>query len=166
MPTLRSCLETEAVNGVAGPAPRISFSLRDWLLAMPDMAQLERELMSRHPESWVRHHLASFPREYFQVFEGPELSRHLELLQGLSDDRPVAIHAESEAGGVWKVVVVGYDAFQFLSTLCTLLAVRGLSILEGRVFTSQPPPPEPTTPAPRRAAAAKACPADCPDGGT
>ena len=41
--------------------------------------------------------------------------------------------------GEWWVDVVGYDAFQFLSTLSTLLAVRGLSIVEGRVFTSQPP---------------------------
>lgn len=132
---------------------------------MPDMAQLERELMSRHPESWVRYHLASFPHEYFQVFERPELSRHLELLQGLSDDRPVAIDAESEPGGVWKVVVVGYDAFQFLSTLCTLLAVRGLSILEGRVFTSQPPPPEPTTPAQRRATPPRRVPRTAPTAG-
>ena len=33
------------------------------------MAQLERELMSRHPEPWVRHLLASFPSDYFQEFE-------------------------------------------------------------------------------------------------
>ena len=117
---------------------------------MPDLARLERELMSGHPEPWVRHHLASFPGDFFDVFRGPELSRHLELMQGLSDERPVAVHARPDGGGVWRVDVVGYDAFQFLSTLCTLFAVRGLSILEGRVFTSKPPPPEAPAPAPRR----------------
>ena len=114
------------------------------------MAQLERELMSRHPGPWVHHFLVSFPRDYFQAFDSRELSRHLDLLQGLCDDRPVAIRAESEAGGVWRVDVVGYDAFQFLSTLCTLFAVGGLAILEGRVFTSQPPPPDAAAPPPRR----------------
>src|SRR5262249_17123226 len=44
----------------------------------------------------------------------------------------------------WWVEVVGYDAFQFLSTVCNLLAVMGLAIVEGRVFTSQPPPREPS----------------------
>ena len=111
---------------------------------MADMEQLERELLARHPERWVRHHLASFPADYFRVFDSAEVSRHLEAMLTLTDDRPVHVRAESECGGVWRVDVVGYDAFQFLSTVCTLLAVSGLTILDGRVFTSQPPPPEPT----------------------
>jgi hypothetical protein len=77
------------------------------------------------------------------------VSRHLEAMRTLTDDRPVHVRAESECGGVWRVDVVGYDAFQFLSTVCTLLAVSGLSILDGRVFTSQPPPSEPTAPVSR-----------------
>ena len=117
---------------------------------MADMEQLERELLARHPERWVRHHLASFPADYFRVFDSTEVSRHLEAMLTLTDDRPVHVRAESECGGVWRVDVVGYDAFQFLSTVCTLLAVSGLSILDGRVFTSQPPPSEPTAPVSRR----------------
>ncbi len=112
---------------------------------MADMEQLERELLARHPERWVRHHLASFPADYFRVFDSAEVSRHLEAMRTLTDDRPVHVRAESECGGVWRVDVVGYDAFQFLSTVCTLLAVSGLSILDGRVFTSQPPPSAPTS---------------------
>ena len=98
---------------------------------MADMEQLERELSVRHPERWVRHHLASFPADYFRVFDSTEVSRHLEAMLTLTDDRPVHVRAESESGGVWRVDVVGYDAFQFLSTVCTLLAVSGLSILMG-----------------------------------
>jgi glutamate-ammonia-ligase adenylyltransferase len=106
---------------------------------MPEMAELESELMGRHPERWVHHFLASFPDTYFQSFDGAAVSRHLEAMRSLTDDRPVRVHVEPDSDGGWRVDVVGYDAFQFLSTLCTLLAVRGLSIREGRVFTSHPP---------------------------
>ena len=128
----------------------LSFCLKSWLLAITDMEQLVRELLVHHPERWVRHHLASFPADYFRVFDSTEVSRHLEAMLTLTDDRPVHVWAESECGGVWRVDVVGYDAFQFLSTVCTLLAVSGLSILDGWVFTSQAPPPDPTSSVPRR----------------
>jgi [glutamine synthetase] adenylyltransferase / [glutamine synthetase]-adenylyl-L-tyrosine phosphorylase len=122
---------------------------------MADMEQLARDLLVHHPERWVRHHMASFPADYFRVFDSSEVSRHLEAMLTLTDDRPVHVRAESESGGVWRVDVVGYDAFQFLSTVCTMLAVSGLSILDGRVFTSQPPPPDPLASFSRRIASLK-----------
>jgi glutamate-ammonia-ligase adenylyltransferase len=67
----------------------------------------------------------------------------------VSDQQPVHVRAIPEDEGIWNIEVVGYDAFQFLSTLCMLLAVRGLVILEGWVYTSQVPP-EPVPPARRR----------------
>ncbi len=121
---------------------------------MADMEQLARELLVHHPERWVRHHLASFPVDYFRVFDCTEVSRHLEAMLNLSDDRPVHVRAEPQRGGLWRIDVVGYDAFQFLSTVCTLLAVSGLSIIDGRVFTSQPPA-DSTAPVHRRAAGLK-----------
>ncbi len=122
---------------------------------MAELEQLERELLTRHPERWVRHHLASFPPDYFRVFDSAEVSRHLDAMLTLCDDRPVQVRAEHLGGGVWQVDVVGYDAFQFLSTVCTLLAVSGLSIVDGRVFTSQPPPANPALAVPRRASGPK-----------
>jgi glutamate-ammonia-ligase adenylyltransferase len=115
---------------------------------MPDLEPLERELIGRYPESWVRHHLRSFPASYRSAFPAEEIGRHVGLMLALSDEQPVIIEAREAGAGDWWLVVVGYDAFQFLSTLCCLLAVRGLSIEEGRVFTSKPPPAE----APPRAA--------------
>ena len=50
----------------------------------------------------------------------------------------MAVETWPEGPGAWRVEVVGYDAFQFLSTLCTLLAIHGLSIVEGQAFTSAP----------------------------
>jgi glutamate-ammonia-ligase adenylyltransferase len=120
---------------------------------MPELAQLENELIGRHPEKWVRHHLASFPSDYFRTFAGTDISRYLESLRQLTEECPVKVCAEREEDDVWKVEIVGYDAFQLLSTVCTLLAVRGLSIREGRVFTSNPPPPDPVAAASRRIAA-------------
>jgi [glutamine synthetase] adenylyltransferase / [glutamine synthetase]-adenylyl-L-tyrosine phosphorylase len=117
---------------------------------MPEKQKLERELLAHHPEPWVRHLLASFPEAYFRSFDSSQVSRHLEAMRSASDDRPVVVHVEAESAGVWRLDVVGYDAFQFLSTLCALLVVRELSILEGRVFTSQPPAA--VAPAPRRGA--------------
>ncbi|MGO9599589.1 MAG: hypothetical protein ACLP7Q_16490 [Isosphaeraceae bacterium] len=116
---------------------------------MPDLALLERELMISHPERWVRHHMATFPAAYFQRFDSSQVSRHLGAMQSVSDQRPVQIRADAEDWGIWNVEVVGYDAFQFLSTLCMLLAVRGLAILEGWVYTSQVPS-EPISPVRRR----------------
>ncbi|MGC8643522.1 MAG: hypothetical protein ACP5XB_27005 [Isosphaeraceae bacterium] len=74
-------------------------------------------------------------------------------MRSLNDERPVVVHTTAEADGVWRIDVVGYDAFQFLSTLCALLVVRELSILEGSVFTSRPP--ETSVPAPRRGSGSK-----------
>ena len=115
---------------------------------MPDKEKLERELTANHPEPWVRHLLASFPDAYFRGFDSSQVSRHLSAMRSVSDERPVVVHAEPESEGVWRLDVVGYDAFQFLSTLCALLVVRELSIAEGRVYTSRPP--DLTTPTPRR----------------
>src|SRR3954451_20478534 len=127
--------------------PPLSLGAR--LLAMPDLARLQNELLRRHPEPWVRHHLESFQAAYFDAFDEAAVSGHLGLMLALSDDRPVAVRARPAGEGEGWVDVVGYDCFQFLSTLCNLLAVRGLSILEGRVFTSEPPAREPPRPARR-----------------
>jgi [glutamine synthetase] adenylyltransferase / [glutamine synthetase]-adenylyl-L-tyrosine phosphorylase len=114
---------------------------------MPDLARLQSALLDCFPESWVRHHLESFQTAYFEAFDAVEVARHLGMMPGLTDQKPVAVQARPAGPGAWWVDVVGYDCFQFLSTLCNLLAVRGFSIVEGRVFTSQPPPraPERTT---------------------
>jgi glutamate-ammonia-ligase adenylyltransferase len=119
-------------------------------LTMPDRSQIESELCRLFPEPWVRLHLESFSDDYFGSFAPPEVAQHLELLRALDDEQlvialswPDALDARTAAEPKedrWWVEVVGYDAFQFLSTVCTLLAVHGLAIVEGVVFTSRPPP--------------------------
>jgi [glutamine synthetase] adenylyltransferase / [glutamine synthetase]-adenylyl-L-tyrosine phosphorylase len=127
---------------------------------MPDRTQLETELRRLYPEPWVRHHLDSFSPAYFAAFTPIEVAQHIELTRGLDDERlvitlawPADAECSADSGGGesrWWLEVVGYDAFEFLSTLCNLLAVYGLSIVEGRVFTSQPPPRDASSPPVRR----------------
>jgi glutamate-ammonia-ligase adenylyltransferase len=130
---------------------------------MPDQSLLENVLRQRHPERWVRHHLEAFPPAYFAAYEADEVAEHLDLIRALDEEHLVFVRAWPDvpsAGGEsgsevevrrWWVEAVGYDAFQFLSTLCNLLAVYGLSIVQGSVFTSQPPPRAAAPlPAPRR----------------
>ena len=61
----------------------------------------------------------------------------------------MVVEAWPEGPGAWRVEAVGYDAFQFLSTVCTLLAIHGLEIVEGQAFTSDPRA-APSHPSPRR----------------
>jgi glutamate-ammonia-ligase adenylyltransferase len=105
---------------------------------MPDLTRIETELTGRFPEAWVLHHLASFPALYFAAFDGLAIARHLGRSLALSDEQPVSIETWRERPDAWRVEAVGFDAFQFLSTLCTLLAIHGLSIVEGQAFTSDP----------------------------
>ncbi len=114
-----------------------------WLPVMPDLSRLQIELTSRFPESWARCHLASFPRAYFATFDLDDVARHLGRIIALNDKQPVTAEIGPEGPGGWQVEVVGYDAFQLLSTICTLLAIHGLAVVEGKVFTSQPPPLDP-----------------------
>jgi glutamate-ammonia-ligase adenylyltransferase len=116
---------------------------------MPDLARIQSDLTGRYPEPWVLHHLASFGELYFAAFDGEDIARHLGRSLALTDEQPVSIGTWPEGQGAWRVEAVGFDAFQLLSTLCTLLAIHGLSIIEGQAFTSNPRL-APAPPAPRR----------------
>jgi len=105
---------------------------------MPDLTRIESDLTGRYPEPWVLHHLASFRAPYFAAFDGEDIARHLGRSLALTDEQPVAVETWPEGPGAWRVEAVGFDAFQLLSTLCTLLAIHGLSIVEGQAFTSDP----------------------------
>src|SRR5262249_37330694 len=144
-------------TGVNWPAAT-PLSPDSMLLTMPDLGALETILRESYPEIWVRHHLGSFGPAYFAAFDAADITRHLEQIRALDDEHLVSVRAwpadadgaaSSETlAGCWWVEVVGQDAFQFLSTVCSLLAVSGFSIVEGRVFTSQPPPRGPVAATP------------------
>src|SRR5262249_33953715 len=131
---------------------------------MPDLTRIESDLTGRYPGPWVGHHLASFPAPYFAAFDGEDIGRHLGRSLALTDAQPMTVEIWPEGAGAWRVETVGFDAFQLLSTLCTLLAIHGLSIIEGRAFTSDPRL-APAPPAPRRRGRLDRPPAPAPAGG-
>lgn len=105
---------------------------------MSDPVRIEGLLTGRYPEAWVRHHVATFRADYFAAFDDDDVARHLGRILALTDDQPVAVEAAPDGPDGWTVEVVGFDAFQLLSTVCTLLAVHGLAIVEAQAFTSDP----------------------------
>src|SRR6185312_9449185 len=105
-----------------------------WPAPMPDLTRIESDLTGRYPGAWVRHHLRSFRAPYFAAFDVEDFARHLGRSLTLTDAQPVAVEVWPEGPGAWRVEAVGFDAFQLLSTLCTLLAIHGLSIVHGRAF--------------------------------
>jgi glutamate-ammonia-ligase adenylyltransferase len=107
---------------------------------MSDLSRLNEELKLRYPEPWVALFLGSFSNRYFESFAVDELARHLGLLMALNDQQPVALRAVPAGEREWNVEVIGYDAFQFLSTVCSLFALSDLTIVDGRIYTSHPPP--------------------------
>ncbi|QDV34483.1 [protein-PII] uridylyltransferase family protein [Tautonia plasticadhaerens] len=112
-------------------------------MATPIPADLRRALARSHPEAWVDHLLGSFPGDYLARFDAEALSRHLGLIRELGADRPVRVWAgPADDEGTCRVEIVGYDAFQLLSTVCSLLAIHRLSVVEARIYTSEPPEEE------------------------
>ncbi len=109
---------------------------------MPELAKIRNVLLNQFPESWVEPYLASFREPYFETFDPEDLAQQLQMMTELTDGRRVALRARSIGHGEtdWRVAITGYDAFQFLSTVCRLLAIHGLWIVAGRMFTSDPPP--------------------------
>ena len=109
-------------------------------MATPIPGEPRASLLRDHPEGWVDHLLHSFPTEYAERFEAEAMGRHLGMIRALSPDHPVLVAAERLDDGAWRVEIVGFDAFQMLSTVCSLLAVHRLAILEAAIFTSDAPP--------------------------
>jgi glutamate-ammonia-ligase adenylyltransferase len=107
---------------------------------MRDLARLETDLATRVSEPWARHHLASFRDAYFAAFDDDDIVRHLARIVALTKDHPVSVEVRPAGDRTWLVEVVGFDAFQLLSTTCGLLAVYGLVIVEGAAFTSHEAP--------------------------
>ncbi len=104
-------------------------------------SEVQESLKGDHPEAWVRHLIESFPPEYFQVFGAKELSAHLGMLQNLRIDQPIrlsAIQRIEDNNARWRLTIVGYDVFMMLSTICSLLTIKQLSIVNAEIFTSSP----------------------------
>ena len=92
---------------------------------------------ARHtPET--RRHVARLAASYVEAFTDTEIEQHAELAGRLSQSNLVEVEAAPSGDGTWQVTIVAYDYLGELSVICGLLAVYGLNIQAGRVFTYEP----------------------------
>ncbi len=85
------------------------------------------------------HHVERMPPSYAQTFNEKEIAHHAQLAARLNSECLSQVVAEPLTDGRWQVTVVAFDYPGELSLICGLLFVYGLSILDGQVFTYEPP---------------------------
>jgi glutamate-ammonia-ligase adenylyltransferase len=95
------------------------------------------ELPAHKPD--IPHHLLSMHPSYAVEFHQEEIAQHAELAGRLDDERLVEVDAAALDDRRWRVTIVAYDFPGELSLICGLLFVYNLNILDGRVFTYEPP---------------------------
>lgn len=87
----------------------------------------------------IRRHVERMDPSYATTFSEDEIKHHAELAARLSEHNLIEVDAVPLDNGCWRVTVVGYDYLGELSLICGLLFVYGFTILDGHVFTYEPP---------------------------
>jgi len=89
----------------------------------------------------VGHHVESLGQSYAEAFSREEIERHAALAQQLDADNLIEVDAAPTGEENWRVTIVAYDYPGELALICGLLFAYGFSILDGKVFTYEPPAP-------------------------
>ena len=87
-------------------------------------------------EAFLSHRERMEP-SYAETFTEDEIARHAKLLDRLSQENLVEVHAEPLGNGLWEVTFAGFDLPGDLSMICGLLFVYGFNIVGGNVFTEE-----------------------------
>ncbi|MBE7469082.1 MAG: glutamine synthetase adenylyltransferase [Anaerolineae bacterium] len=110
-----------------------------------------RSTMTNPPLPDVVPHLVRMHPSYAATFTDADIQRHTRLTEQLDDQHLVKVEAVPLDAQHWRVTIVGYDYLGELSLICGLLFVYGFDIVEGHVFTYDPPTgPAPALTRPRR----------------
>jgi [glutamine synthetase] adenylyltransferase / [glutamine synthetase]-adenylyl-L-tyrosine phosphorylase len=94
----------------------------------------------------VSRHVESLGQSYAEAFSQAEIERHTALARQLDADNLVEVEAAPAGEQNWRVIIVAYDYPGELALICGLLLVYGFSILDGHVFTYEPPAPPQSPP--------------------
>lgn len=86
----------------------------------------------------VREHISRMDTSYTATFSQAEISRHADLIAGITPDSLIVIDPEAVGDGRWRVTIVGYDYLGEISLICGLMFVYGMNILESYAFTYEP----------------------------
>ncbi|MBW3588856.1 MAG: ACT domain-containing protein [Actinobacteria bacterium] len=97
-----------------------------------------RSALSDFPEVLVESHLEKMPRAWLLSQPTEALARQSVLLMDPPLGDEVAVHPEAQgAAGIWEVVVIARDRPGLFSRISGALALHGLNVLGGQVFTRE-----------------------------
>ena len=102
------------------------------------MIDLLESVRKRCPDldpALMERHFHSLPVTYFERYAPAEIARHLRLIAGLAEDRPVALELRPFAAQTLEAVVVGFDYPGALSCIAAALAAHGFSLEDVHVST-------------------------------
>lgn len=109
--------------------------------ALPDDRRtILSTLLERSPSvdpELLRDFVSRMDPAYFQHFDQHRIAEHLTLLDRLRPEHPVELAISPKKDGHFELSIVAYDYFSEFAAICGLLAAFGLSIEEGRIYTTQ-----------------------------
>ncbi|MFO0774074.1 MAG: hypothetical protein U0172_05345 [Nitrospiraceae bacterium] len=85
----------------------------------------------------LRDFVSRMDAAYFEHFPLDTVADHVRLVDRLTPDHPVELAVAQVSPMHFSLSIVAYDYFSEFAAICGLLAAFGLSIEEGRIFTSQ-----------------------------
>ena len=108
--------------------------------AAHDVQDLQQEVMRRCPNvppAVLEAMFAQLDADYFQLFTAAQIAAHAVLLAAVDDQHPVQVRVIPRSPTSAEVLLAAYDLFGEFSIITGLMAVYGLSIVEGQVFSYQ-----------------------------
>lgn len=104
---------------------------------------LQQEVARRCPgiaSPMIEALFAQLDADYFRLFTAPQIAAHVTLLASVDAQHPVQVRVIPRSATSAELFLAGYDLFGEFSIITGLLAVYGLNIREGQVFSYQSGP--------------------------
>lgn len=83
-------------------------------------------------------HIARMGASYLDTFPQEEIDLHADMAESLTREDPVRLDVTQLPNSDWRLTIVGIDVLGELSLICGLLFDRGLSVVDGTIFTYEP----------------------------
>ena len=112
---------------------------------MIDLLESVRNRCSDLDPAVVERHFHSLPVTYFERYAPTEIVRHVRLIAGLAEGRPVVLELRPVAAQTLEAVVAGYDHPGALSCIAAALAAQGFTLEDVQVSTYVHPADDATT---------------------
>jgi glutamate-ammonia-ligase adenylyltransferase len=109
-------------------------------MAPPERHALRQEVMHRCPHvapQVIDELFTQLDTDYFTLFTAPQIAAHVSLLAAVDDQHPVQVRVVPRSANSADILLAAYDLFGEFSLITGVMAVYGLNIRDGQVFTYQ-----------------------------